>query len=377
MKEIKLKGIILITFLYLITTIILLIYNAKLYTNFINPLYFTIISTYLLYYKNNFIVKVTQKKYIFYTIIISIIFSILYFYLGFIFGFTKSPFSHKFIKIITNIIKYIIPIIGIELTRFTVINKNKNNKLVIIFISIILTLLEIKYNVLIDINLHNKLLFKYICSNIIPLIFKNVLFTYINQISFYPLSLVFRIIDKLLILLLPIIPSLNWFITGSIKIIKILIIYITFNFQSSNIIKRKENYYVKKKCILTLFLTIMLVCFMLGMFKYQIIAILSNSMDPIFNKADAVIYKKVDTQKLNDLKVNTIIVYKIDDKLIVHRIIKKVYTNNQVEYVTKGDANNKEDYKKVKVNQIQGIYVFHIKYLGYPSVLLNEYFNYK
>ncbi len=315
-----------------------------------------------------------DKKYLFFTIIISIISSIIYFYLGFIFGFNNNPFSHKLYKIILNILIYIIPVIGIELIRFTTINKNRYNKQIIIFITILLTLLEIKYNLFINSNL--RLIYKYICSNIIPLIFKNVLYTYIDKISFYPLSLLFSIVDNILILLLPILPNLNWFINGSTNIIKYSIIYGLFNFKYDNKTIIKIKSFFKLKYILKLLLIILFVCFIAGIFKYKIIAILSNSMDPIFNKGDIVIYKKLNDNELNNLNINSIIVYNVDDRLIVHRIVKKIKSNNNIEYITKGDANNTADYKKVSTMQIKGQYIFHIKYLGYPSILLNKFFNY-
>ncbi len=99
-------------------------------------------------------------------------------------------------------------------------------------------------------------------------------------------------------------------------------------------------------------------------------------MDPIFNRGDIVLYKKLGDKELSNLNTNSIIVYNIDDRLIVHRIVKKIKSNNNIEYITKGDANNTVDYKKVSTMQIKGQYIFHIKYLGYPSILLNKFFNY-
>ncbi len=90
-------------------------------------------------------------------------------------------------------------------------------------------------------------------------------------------------------------------------------------------------------------------------FGFTILQVSSNSMIPTFQKGDFIIIKKQTTYAIGD-----IITYEIleeDEKYYVtHRIIKK-YGN---EYITKGDANNREDTKTVKnspnrINAINGI----------------------
>ncbi len=104
--------------------------------------------------------------------------------------------------------------------------------------------------------------------------------------------------------------------------------------------------------------------FTLGLFAYKPIAILSNSMNPIFKRGDVVIYKKEENIKPGD-----IIVFQYQNQIIVHRVL-----SIHEYYVTKGDANNNVDYIKVKKEDIKGVYQFSLKYLGYPSIWLNELF---
>ena len=113
---------------------------------------------------------------------------------------------------------------------------------------------------------------------------------------------------------------------------------------------------------------------MVGMFKYEPIVILSNSMVPTFSRADVVIYKKINEKQLQEIPNGSIIVYSINNQNIVHRVVN-IIKENEIMYQTKGDSNNVADRNLVKINQIKGIYVFHIKYIGFPSVWLYEYFN--
>ncbi len=96
-------------------------------------------------------------------------------------------------------------------------------------------------------------------------------------------------------------------------------------------------------------------------------------MHPTYNRGDIIIIEKLTEQELNNLSLNTIIVYKQNNNYIAHRIVKINKTNNKISYITKGDANNTTDTIEVLPHNILGIYKFHLKYLGYPSIYLNDY----
>ena len=113
---------------------------------------------------------------------------------------------------------------------------------------------------------------------------------------------------------------------------------------------------------------------MLGIFQYVPIAIVSNSMYPAFSRGDVIIFKKMTDAELEKLPENSIIVYTKENKNIAHRIVKRIEKNGTVLYQTKGDNNNAMDLQLVKTTQIKGVYVFHIKYIGFPSAWIYSYF---
>ena len=86
------------------------------------------------------------------------------------------------------------------------------------------------------------------------------------------------------------------------------------------------------------------------------------------------IYKKVDKNNSNEIPINSIIIYNTENKNIAHRVINIIEKDGNVLYQTKGDSNNAPDANLVEINQIKGIYLFHIKYIGFPSVWLHDYF---
>ena len=353
-KMLKNKKLFFILIIYTLSHIFLS--TNSFYLNFLNPLFWLIFL--IIFYHQD--LKIANKKEINITLIISIIFLILYFFSGFIFGFSNSPYNHTLISILENLEKIILPICGMEIIRYKLLKSNKSFRALI---TLIIIIGEINFKALFL--SHNIIFLHYFISTIIPIIAQNILFTYLSLNSNYDIPIIIRLFNIVPIILLPIIPYSNWFITGSFAIIKVLIIYYLFKYY---VFSKKKKIYSKNSSKifypLSIITSTLLVLFMLGLFNYKSIAILSNSMSPTFTRGDVVIYK--DTEKILP---GDIIVFQYGSQIIVHRVI-----GINEYYVTKGDANNTVDYIKLKKEDIKGVYQFHIKYLGYPSIWLNELF---
>ena len=329
---------------YLFITIVLNIYNATLFVNIINPLIWLLIIFYLIkskkisYFKTNL-----NNRNFLYIVIMLILFIFIYYYMGLKFGFTISPYSHDFLDVLKNLIVTIVPIIGIEWLRNILIVKNKNNRKNLIVLLIIFVLIQIDYNVLNNSLSNHEELFKYICSNVFPIIAGNILYIYLIVNNVYILPLILRILVKLIFILTPIIPSINWFLQGSIELITIGFVYVFFKCKfiksQKKFQRKKEKMCFKVNSIFMLSLGVALISFMLGAFKYEPIAILSNSMVPTMSRGDVVIFKKLSEEELSNIPIGTIIIYKSDGKNISHRVVKRYKSNNKIVYITKGDNN--------------------------------------
>ena len=377
MRYLKNKNIIIILVVYIFVEIILQVKNYSLYIN-INPIFWGIVLAYLTYeIKRNYIRFNTDRKHYKYIIIIIVLHVLAYLYLGNTFGFSKSPYNHEIIPILKNAFLTIFPIISIEVARGVFVTRNKNNKLAIAGITVLLILAQINYNLFVNFNLNKEELFKYICGEILPLTSYNILYTYFVLKNSYLITIIFRVFIKLLLLLLPILADLDWFMLGTFGIILPAVIYILFKyiFNKEKEAKKKYSIFAKVSYILTFSLCIILTCFMLGMFKYQAITILSDSMEPIFGPSDVVIYKKLEKNSLQEIQVGDIIIYSVEDKNIVHRVVDVIEEDGVIKYQTKGDNNNTADSKLVDISQIKGIYLFSIKYFGLPSVWLYDIFH--
>ena len=364
-KNLKYKFLFLILLSYAITSIFLTNNIIKFIIWLTTLLYI------LLYLKYKQLKKINYKD-ILVTLIVSLSYLIFNYFLGFKLGFIKNSLTYNILDIIT----YLIPIISIELTRSILVNNNQK-KIIYIIVTILIIISEIHFNYLFTILNNKKVLIMYLCTNIIPIIWSNIVFTYLTLKKSYIIPIIVILVNKL-IYILPVYPNINWLTNCMLKILELFIIYIWFK----NIITKEylnngqdKDSFVIISYALTFILATLLVCFMLGMFNYKPITILSNSMAPNLVRGDMIVYKEVDKDKLNNLPLDTVIVFTNDNKDIVHRVVDKRIYNNVTYYKTKGDNNMVNDSDEIKIDNIKGIYRFHIKYLGYPAIWLYEYFN--
>lgn len=319
-----------------------------------------------------------NKEYIKKMIIIMLLYVIIYFFLGILFGFTKSPYSHNIIILLKNIWRIIIPVIMLEYIRSFTVCTNSNNKFIIITFTLLLFVIELNLNTFIKNISISEDTFKYVSQTVIPLFATEMLCTYLCLKGSYKLSLPYRIALNAITIFSPVFPDIDWFASGIIGVLFPATIFLLYKYDYQKKNRRISRRDLKKQnpiVYVPIFIILIIFgAFMLGLFKYEPIAIVSNSMDPVFNRGDVVILRKVNKTNLNKLKKYDIIIYSIDKQLVAHRIINIKEEKEELYFKTKGDANISSDLKWVKENQIVGKYEFHIKYVGYPSVWLNDIF---
>lgn len=379
MRNVKEKKSIFVLFGILFLDLIFSFFATNYFNRYLWILFSFGFLYFFLYYSHSYHSFHKQNYYLRRMCIVSLLYLVLYFYLGFIFGFSKSFYGHSFFTIFKNTLDLIVPIVFIEYAREKLICRNKNNRFALVFITILLMLLEIRYGTIFHSFDDKEFLFKYFSSTIVPICAWSVLYTYLCKLGSFKLPLIFRVLEKSFFILSPVFPALDWFIQGSIGLLSSIIIYLLFKYRFTKSVEKKDH---RKKSLpekvaytITLIIALFIVTFMLGFFKYEIIAILSNSMVPTYYRGDALIYEKVSEKDLKNLEKNSIIVYKIGSQIVAHRIINVIQEDGFVFYQTMGDNNDAPDSLLVEPSQILGVYVFKIKYLGYPSVMLNDYFN--
>lgn len=105
---------------------------------------------------------------------------------------------------------------------------------------------------------------------------------------------------------------------------------------------------------------------------YKPLICASNSMENVFKVGDLTVTKEI---KQNELEKGDIITFwdGKHDTVITHRIEQITKDENgKTLYITKGDMNNETDEETVEFSQIEGKYMFHIKYIGNLILWLQE-----
>ena len=101
-----------------------------------------------------------------------------------------------------------------------------------------------------------------------------------------------------------------------------------------------------------------------SIFGYQIKAVLSGSMEPVFKTGSIISIKQTDDNET--FNKDDIITFQMEEKLITHRIIEVMNKDGQVSYKTQGDNNDGPDMWTVPSSSVIGKYTgFTIPYAGY------------
>ncbi|HIT12468.1 MAG TPA: signal peptidase I [Candidatus Pelethosoma merdigallinarum] len=384
MKRINLKIISIYVLIFLYLTIypaLNIIFSAKIYYNVINPLFWLFIAGLAFLFSSNEHPRYKNKVDKIQTVVIAVIlYLIVYFLSGLVFGYQYSPYSHDIGKILVNIWSYIPAFICQEYVRSILVNYTSRKKYILAIVTVLFVAVELNYTE-IDKNFANmQTSFEYISSVLIPSVVKNSLFTYIATIAGFIPNIIYRSVIQIVFFITPIFPNLDWFGTALFEIITPSIVYFYMNYAQikveENVSRRRINRDNPLNILPIYAILIMFVGFVLGLFKNEPVAIVSNSMVPAFSRGDVVVVRKLDVDETDKLKVGDVLQYEADGRYIVHRIVKiKEDDNGAFTYITKGDNNNAPDSNPVTESQIRGVVKYVIPKIGYPSVWLNDMFS--
>jgi len=318
-------------------------------------------------------------------VLLNIIILVLFYYfityiLGLFTGFIKTSYSLSILNIIKNIFPVILLIIVSELLRYAFFTKSKGNIPCFIIGYILFVLIDVNISIHIyDINSYLGLT-KMICLVVFPSITKNIFLIQLTRKVGYSNAIVYRLITDLNVYLLPLFPDFGEYINVLLKTVLPIVILVKINnmfdyFESRKI---KTSRYNSRKLLLYSGITALLFIIVIltsGLFTYQALTIGSGSMSPKIQKGDIVILRKVKKSELRTIKKGDVLVHNHDNKIIVHRVVEILDTNGKFNFITKGDHNDTKDSWVIKEDEVIGIVKLKIKYLGMPTVALNELLN--
>lgn len=305
---------------------------------------------------------------------------LLYFFLAYIsglfIGFEKTIYKFNLSNIINNIIPTTLIIILSELIRYQFINRSSNNKFILISSCILFILFDISVNYsLYDLSIKTDV-YKYIGLISFGSLGKNVFMTILCLKSDYFPCIVYRLIMELYVYLVPITPAFGPYISSVIGILlPLLLSFLVLDTVKRKILQSPDRIIVSKKinAIITVILLI-LVLLNSGFYKYQIFTIGSNSMRTFMSRGDVILVKKLKGKEIRTIKKGDILVFRYEKKIIAHRVYEVIKRDDGTFYKTKGDNNSQVDSNIVKKSDVIGITIYRVKYVGIPSIKLQDLF---
>ena len=362
---------------FVLDTFLITPLGLDFYNEIIHPFMWIILCTLAVFLSFNSSLRVKGEKDKTQSLFIAlIIYIIIYFLLGLIFGFEKTPYAKDLFNIIKNIWSFGSIIFFQEFIREALIKNEKKKIWNFILMTIIFMLINLNYNNIESHFTDLKEIFIYTSTILIPAILESAICTYLVYIGGAKFSIIYRLFVTLPSFIVPIIPNLDWFGTAIVGVTLPLAIYIYLNYvyvnRSERLSKRERRSYNPVVYVPVFIFIGLLAGFVMGLFKYQPIAVLSGSMSPTFNRGDAVVVNKLTTREKGELKKGDIIQYVSGTKYVVHRIVD--ITNDERGnklFITKGDHNNTVDADKVALENVKGKVSFVIPLIGYPSVWLS------
>lgn len=309
--------------------------------------------------------------------IVVLLYWLIIYIVGYFSGFLMNSYQRSFFGITKNIIYGFGLIASSEILRHMFLRRRNDNKKIFVLTIIVISLLEIVTKFSANQLDSNVQILKLLFSVVVPIFSKNIFLSFITLKVGCMSSILYRSLMELPLYVVPIIPNLGYYIENLVitilPLIILLIIYKLYYSDDGKIVSsRMYNKINKISNVIYSFIVILLLGVVLlvsGIGRYIVYTIGSASMVPTINVGYVVVIDKKD----KEFKEDDIIAFYHNDVILVHRIVK-IYKDAYGEYYqTKGDNNDTADSWLVKEKDVVGQYRMRFRWIGWPTVKLNEW----
>lgn len=309
--------------------------------------------------------------------IVVLLYWLIIYIVGYFSGFLMNSYQRSFFGITKNVLYGFGLIASSEMFRHMFLRRRNDNKKIFVLTIIVISMLEIVTKFSASQLDSNVQILKLLFSVVVPIFSKNIFLSFITLKVGCLSSILYRSLMELPLYIVPIIPNLGYYIENLvITILPLIILLIIYKLYCSDDGKiassRMYNKINKISNVIYSFIVILLLGVVLlvsGIGRYIVYTIGSASMEDTINVGDVVVIDKKD----KEFKENDIIAFYHNDVILVHRIIK-IYKDAYGEYYqTKGDNNETADSWLVKEKDVVGQYRMRFRWIGWPTVKLNEW----
>ena len=325
--------------------------------------------------KKRSILSIDKQQVLLIMSVTAILYLVLYYLTGLEFGFYRS--TTRFSP--TNFFKFILPIaviiISIEVIRSVLLAQK--NKLATVSAYLVGVMSELMIGAGFAGHMTHGKFMDIVALMFFPAVTANVLYHYLSsRYGIYP-GIVYRLITALYIYILPVYPSTPDALVSFANILVPLVIqaFIAALYTNKNrqkaLVSAKGKWFRYIVTAILIIIMISIVMLISCQFRYRTVVIATESMTGELNKGDAVVYEEYGDRIV---KEGQVIVFIKDGVRVVHRVEEIQRINGRNRYFTKGDANEDRDAGYITDGQIEGVVLFKVSYIGYPSIWMRSLF---
>ena len=297
---------------------------------------------------------------------------VLYYMTGLHFGFYKSSTPLTLSRFFKNVLPIATIIITIEFIRYILLAQKAKFMGVLAYVAGVLSEVLV-FSTLEYLTTFNRFM-DAMGLYLFPALTANLLYNFLaKRYGFLP-GIAYRLLMTLYIHVLPVYPQTPDVLFSFAKLLVPLFIYVFLNALYTKA-KRYERPRSKiagwvSMGLAALFM-ISIVLLISGEFRYRAIVIATESMTGELNKGDTIVYEEYGDHYV---QVQDILVFRQNDRRIVHRVVDIERINGANRYYTKGDANEDMDAGYITDADIEGVVLFKIPFFGYLSLWLRDIF---
>jgi|SRR3990172_872956 len=294
---------------------------------------------------------------------------------GLVLGFGYSPYSHKPLPLLGNILYVGTSLAGIEMSRAYLLARfgKRNPMIALVVFTLVFAFMSIpagKYTALGE----PQSAFRIVGGSFLPALSENILASFLAMLGGPIPALLYLGSLSAFEWLSPILPKLHWAVTafiGTIAPIIGLLILRGAYLPESPADEQTRNQ--PSKTISTLWLVtgvfaVGLLWFNTGLFGFRPFVVVGDSMEPTLLAGDMVITRTVPAESI---QVGDVIRFQRNKAFVLHRVIDIQKGDAGVVFITRGDGNNTDD-PPVTEDMLEGKAIFTIPKIGWFNIAVRS-----
>jgi signal peptidase len=299
-------------------------------------------------------------------------------------SFGQSPYLHTPLYLIVNTLFFTSQLIGLEMSRASILRVWHRHHLTLRvgLVTLLYAGLSLSFTQLVRVDMAPLPFVTFLISTGLPAIAESFLATYLALLGGPVAAIAYRGLLMAFEWYSPILPNpplaIRALIGVLVPIIGVLIITETTPTALLRRVgvlasTRRRNMRRSPRASSAGWITVSVICIVIvwastGLLGFYPSTVISGSMAPTLDIGDLAIITPIDAASL---RVGDVIQYRVDDILVVHRIVAILSSENTLLFTTKGDANYAFDPDPVFPHQIHGRLLGTVPKIGWIAIYSN------